>query len=142
VKISENLVEQGCIDQIQEMIDHEAFVAPKNKDNVAIMPDTHYGAGAVIGFTMPLKNRVCPNTIGVDIGCGMYAANLSDADLDDLKALDEEDMEKQTEGVYMSKIPIDEIPTAYKNPRIVEDAIGETAEIIDRIKPVLSIKAD
>jgi Uncharacterized conserved protein len=53
-----------------------------------------------------------------------------------------EDMEEQTEGVYMSKKPVDETPKAYKNPDLVEDAIGETAEVVDRIKPVLSIKAE
>lgn len=58
--------EDGVIDQIQEMVDHEAFYGD---DDVTIMPDFHYGAGAVIGFTMPLKDRVVPNTIGRDIGC-------------------------------------------------------------------------
>jgi len=53
-----------------------------------------------------------------------------------------EDMENQTEGVYMSKNPVDETPKAYKKPEMVEEAIGETAEVIDRIKPVLSIKAE
>lgn len=66
-------------EQIQEMVDHEAFQNP-----VSIMPDTHAGAGAVIGFTMPVDtetNRLVPNTIGVDIGCGMYAVNLGHEDL-------------------------------------------------------------
>lgn len=63
--------DENCYDQIQEMVNHEAFENP-----VAIMPDTHYGAGAVIGFTMPIGNRVVPNTVGVDIGCGMTALNL------------------------------------------------------------------
>jgi RNA-splicing ligase RtcB len=40
------------------------------------MPDTHAGKGAVIGFTMEMGNRVIPNVIGVDIGCGMLSANM------------------------------------------------------------------
>jgi RNA-splicing ligase RtcB len=63
--------DENCGEQIQEMVDHEAFENP-----VAIMPDTHYGSGAVIGFTMPIGQRVVPNTVGVDIGCGMTAMNL------------------------------------------------------------------
>ena len=67
----ESLVEDNCIEQIQELIDHPAFTEP-----VRIMPDTHVGSGAPIGFTMPLPDRVVPNIVGVDVGCGMAATNL------------------------------------------------------------------
>jgi len=40
-----------------------------------IMPDYHYGSGAVIGFTMPLTNKIIPNIVGVDIGCNMLFIN-------------------------------------------------------------------
>jgi RNA-splicing ligase RtcB len=30
----------------------------------------------VIGFTMKMGERICPNTVGVDIGCGMTAVNI------------------------------------------------------------------
>lgn len=63
--------DENCRDQIQTMVDHPAF-----QNDVAIMPDTHFGAGAVIGFTMPIGERVVPNTVGVDIGCGMFALNI------------------------------------------------------------------
>ncbi len=65
------LVESGCLEQIRTMVDHEAFRNP-----VRIMPDAHPGKGSVVGFTMPLGERVVPNVVGVDIGCGMAAANL------------------------------------------------------------------
>jgi Uncharacterized conserved protein len=87
VKLSKNQIEEECLQQIKEMTDHKAF---QGEEDIEVMPDTHWGAGAVIGFTMPLKNRVCPNTIGVDIGCGMYAARLGDASLDNLEELDSE----------------------------------------------------
>ena len=45
---------------------------------VRIMPDTHLGKGIVVGFTMPLTDRVNPFHIGVDIGCGMLTAKLND----------------------------------------------------------------
>jgi RNA-splicing ligase RtcB len=67
----ESLVESECMEQIQTLIDHPAFTEP-----VRIMPDTHWGAGAPIGFTMPLADRIVPNIVGVDVGCGMAATNL------------------------------------------------------------------
>ncbi|QPV62495.1 RtcB family protein [Halosimplex litoreum] len=67
----ESLVEENCLSQIRDLVDHEAFTEP-----VRIMPDTHWGAGAPIGFAMPLAGRVVPNVVGVDVGCGMAATNL------------------------------------------------------------------
>ena len=43
-------------------------------------------------------------------------------------------------GIFCSKLPIDECGLAYKDPKIIEDAITPTAEVIDRIKPVLAMK--
>lgn len=61
-------VEDGVIKQTISMMTTEPFTNP-----VKIMPDTHEGIGSVIGFTEKLNGKVCPNTIGVDIGCGMTA---------------------------------------------------------------------
>ena len=63
-------VDDYCVNQVQEMVNHEAF-----QNDVHIMPDAHGGAGAVVGFTMPLGEKIVPNTVGVDIGCGMTAFN-------------------------------------------------------------------
>ncbi|KKM68952.1 hypothetical protein LCGC14_1455750 [marine sediment metagenome] len=54
-------IEETCAAQIIQFINHPAFTNP-----VAIMPDTHAGAGSVIGFTMPMTDKVIPNTIGVN----------------------------------------------------------------------------
>jgi RNA-splicing ligase RtcB len=70
-KIMIDDIEPGCMAQIIQFINHPVFTNP-----VAIMPDTHYGKGSVIGFTMPLGEKVIPNVIGVDIGCGMLSVNL------------------------------------------------------------------
>jgi len=59
-------VEKTCIKQITQFINHPAFT-----NHIAIMPDTHAGKGAVIGFTMPMTNKVIPNVIGYDIGCSI-----------------------------------------------------------------------
>ena len=50
------------------------------------MPDAHAGAGCVIGFTADLGNKVIPNLVGVDIGCGMYVTKFK-ADVN-LEAID------------------------------------------------------
>lgn len=53
--------------QIQELCDQE-FV---RNSRIRIMPDTHAGAGCTIGTTMTISDKVVPNLVGVDIGCGM-----------------------------------------------------------------------
>lgn len=73
-KIMIDDVEQECINQINRMVNNPAFTEP-----IAIMPDTHAGKGSVIGFTMPLTNKIIPNVVGVDIGCGMLSFNVGDA---------------------------------------------------------------
>ena len=52
------------------------------------MPDVHAGAGCVIGFTANLGDKVIPNIVGVDIGCGMLTVRLGKIDID-FKRLDE-----------------------------------------------------
>ena len=70
----DSLVEAECLDQIRELTNHEAFT-----EEIVVMPDTHWGAGAPIGFSMRLTERVVPNIVGVDVGCGMAATNLGSA---------------------------------------------------------------
>lgn len=45
--------------------------------NIRIMPDCHAGAGCVVGLTMTLTDKLCPNLVGVDIGCGMLTVQFS-----------------------------------------------------------------
>ena len=54
---------------------------------IRIMPDTHAGAGCVIGTTMTIKDKVCPNLVGGDIGCSVSAYRLKEKDID-LEKLD------------------------------------------------------
>lgn len=81
-------IEDEAYEQVQSIVDHPAFRNP-----VRVMPDMHWGKGCVIGFTMPLDKRVCPNTVGVDIGCGMLATKITDhgVDLDSSDELEEID---------------------------------------------------
>jgi tRNA-splicing ligase RtcB len=73
VYLDKDNLEDLTREQIQEMVDHEAFTEP-----VRIMPDCHPGSGCVIGFTMLLDDKVVPNVVGVDIGCGMLAIKLAE----------------------------------------------------------------
>nr|WP_240729981.1 RtcB family protein [Halalkalirubrum salinum] len=66
-----SLIEPNVREQIQTLVDHPAFTEP-----IRMMPDTHLGAGAPVGFTMSLADRIVPNIVGVDVGCGMAAVNL------------------------------------------------------------------
>lgn len=71
VMIGREHVESSCVAQIQNMTNHPAFTGP-----IRIMPDTHAGKGSVIGFTMPLGDKVIPNVVGVDVSCMMTSFNI------------------------------------------------------------------
>ncbi len=49
---------------------------PIVEGHVALMPDAHVGIGATVGSVIPTKGAVIPSAVGVDIGCGMVAAEL------------------------------------------------------------------
>lgn len=83
LKIFAKTVEQEAIDQVNLLLAQPAFQDCK----VRIMPDTHAGKGCVIGFTADLGDKVIPNIVGVDIGCGMRTVELGKTQLD-LQALD------------------------------------------------------
>lgn len=46
------------------------------------MPDVHSGKGCTIGSTMTILDKVVPNIVGVDIGCGMLTINIGKEDID------------------------------------------------------------
>lgn len=78
-------VEQEALNQIRNISN-----LPILDGHIAIMPDVHFGMGATVGSVLPLKAAVIPAAVGVDIGCGMIAVQLSlkASDLpDDLKAV-------------------------------------------------------
>lgn len=65
-------VEQEAISQILNMAN-----SPLGEfAHIRIMPDCHAGKGCTIGTTMRITDKVCPNLVGVDIGCGMYVCSL------------------------------------------------------------------
>lgn len=78
LRIFTDNVEEKALQQIHTLCEHPAFSDCK----VRIMPDVHAGAGCVIGFTADLGNKVIPNVVGVDIGCGMLTVCLGNIDID------------------------------------------------------------
>jgi len=78
------VIDDGAIEQIRRMCDH-AFT---EGSRIRIMPDVHAGKGCTIGTTMTVTDKVVPNIVGVDIGCGMYTVRLQHTDID-LARLDE-----------------------------------------------------
>lgn len=78
LKIFTENVEYDALNQIYQLIKQPAFENCK----VRIMPDVHAGAGCVIGFTADLGDKVIPNIVGVDIGCGMLTIELGKINID------------------------------------------------------------
>ena len=78
LKIFTENIEPEALKQIYTLIKQPAFSDCK----VRIMPDVHAGAGCVIGFTADLGEKVIPNIVGVDIGCGMLTVELGKIDID------------------------------------------------------------
>ena len=79
VKIFTDNIEENALEQINKLLSIDVFSDKK----IRIMPDVHAGAGCVIGFTGDLGDKVIPNIVGVDIGCGMRILNLGKlADID------------------------------------------------------------
>jgi len=71
-KVFTDQLEDMARAQIKELCDQE-FV---QNSKIRIMPDTHAGVGCTIGTTMTIQDKIVPNLVGVDIGCGMAVAKL------------------------------------------------------------------
>ena len=65
--------------------------------HIRIMPDVHAGAGCTIGTTMTITDKVIPNLVGVDIGCGMETVRLKEKHIE-LQKLDKLIYEKIPSG--------------------------------------------
>ena len=72
------VVEEEAIEQIRRMCDFPMTEGSK----IRIMPDVHSGKGCTIGTTMTIADKVVPNVVGVDIGCGMFTVDLGKQDID------------------------------------------------------------
>lgn len=77
-KIFTDIVEPSAIAQVIELCNQE-FVSG---ETIRLMPDIHTGAGCTVGTTMTITDKVVPNLVGVDIGCGMETAQLQETHID------------------------------------------------------------
>jgi RNA-splicing ligase RtcB len=78
IKVYATTVEAAALDQIKELGEYDPYCDSK----IRIMPDCHAGAGCTIGTTMEIKDKITPNLVGVDIGCGMLTIKLGDTNID------------------------------------------------------------
>lgn len=83
-KVFTDNIDQETISQVIELL-NQPFTADSQ---IRIMPDCHAGKGCVVGTTMTLTDKVVPNLVGVDIGCGMLATKLEETEIN-LEKLDE-----------------------------------------------------
>lgn len=128
-KVFTDNIEETAGKQIQDLLDNEISKGLK----IRFMPDIHAGAGCTIGTTMTIRDKLSPNFVGVDIGCGLIVQKLADQKID-LKLLDEiirKDIptgfsNRRTDHRLASKIDITKLRSyaALKNHRNFSLAIG------------------
>jgi len=94
------VVEESALDQIKTLCGQE-FTAGLR---IRIMPDVHAGAGCTIGTTMTIKDKVVPNLVGVDIGCGMETIKICNSHIE-LQKLDKFIYNKIPSGFNVRETP-------------------------------------
>lgn len=99
-KVFTSVMEEGAAEQIKAMCDFAPFAGCK----IRIMPDVHAGAGCTIGTTMTITDKVVPNMVGVDIGCGMELVALKEKNID-YAALDKLIYDKIPSGMRYRENP-------------------------------------
>ncbi len=111
-KIFTDVVDQASISQIIGLCNQE-FTAGSR---IRLMPDIHAGVGCTVGTTMTITDKVVPNLVGVDIGCGMETIRIRERHIE-LQKLDKLIYEKIPSGFsvrdkthrYFERISLDEL---------------------------------
>lgn len=65
-------IDDYAIAQIKMLCDNEASRGSK----IRVMPDVHPSKVSTVGLTMTVEDRILPNLVGIDIGCGVTIAKL------------------------------------------------------------------
>ena len=76
-KIFTDVVDETSVAQVAELCNQEFC----RDSRIRLMPDIHAGAGCTVGTTITIKDKVVPNLVGVDIGCGMETIKISEDNL-------------------------------------------------------------
>lgn len=111
-KIFTDVVDQASIAQVIQLCSQE-FAAGSR---IRLMPDVHAGMGCTVGTTMTITDKVVPNLVGVDIGCGMETVRLREDHLE-LQKLDKLIYERIPSGFavrqkvhrYMEELDLSEL---------------------------------
>ncbi len=99
-KIFTDVVDEASIAQVLLLLNQE-FTAGSR---IRLMPDIHAGAGCTIGTTMTIADKVVPNLVGVDIGCGMEVIRVKETHLE-LQKLDKLIYERIPSGFNVREKP-------------------------------------
>lgn len=99
-KIFTDVVDETSISQVMLLLNQE-FVS---NSKIRMMPDIHAGAGCTIGTTMTISDRIVPNLVGVDIGCGMEVIQIKEKHIE-LQKLDKLIYEKIPSGFNIREKP-------------------------------------
>ena len=99
-KIFTDNCDKATVDQVRNLMNQPSVEGTK----IRIMPDCHAGAGCVIGTTMTIADKVIPNLVGVDIGCGMLATKLKEQRIN-LPKFDSVSQAEVPAGMKLRKVP-------------------------------------
>ena len=77
-KIFTDVVDEASISQVLLLLNQEFVSGSKMR----LMPDIHAGAGCTIGTTMTITDKIVPNLVGVDIGCGMETIKIKESHIE------------------------------------------------------------
>lgn len=106
-KVFTDIIDEDSISQIIELCNQE-FTA---NEKIRMMPDVHAGAGCTIGTTMTVSDKIIPNLVGVDIGCGMETVRLR---------------EKHIEPQQLDRLIYDVIPSGFSIRTSPHRYLGKT----------------
>lgn len=98
-KIFTDVVDEASISQVLLLLNQEFVSGSK----IRLMPDIHAGAGCTIGTTMTITDKIVPNLVGVDIGCGMEIIKIRESHIE-LQKLDKLIYEKIPSGFNVREI--------------------------------------
>lgn len=127
-KIFTDIVDQASISQVMLLLNQEFTSGSR----IRLMPDIHAGAGCTVGTTMTVKDKIVPNLVGVDIGCGMETVRIKEKHIE-LQKLDKLIYEKIPSGFnirekahrYFNSVSLEELYCYKKiNPLRAEKSLG------------------
>ena len=127
-KVFTDVVDEASISQVLLLLNQEFVSGSK----IRLMPDIHAGAGCTIGTTMTVTDKIVPNLVGVDIGCGMETIRIKESHIE-LKKLDKLIYEKIPSGFnvrekthrYYEEINLEDLfCIKHIDPRRAEKSLG------------------